>query len=44
MIGDIITNINGDNVKNATFIDCVMLMKSSPSRIALKVLRPKPKK
>lgn len=44
MIGDIITSINGENVKSASFVDCVLLMKCSPTRVVLKVLRPDPKK
>lgn len=44
VVGDIITGINGENVRNSSFVDCVLLMKASPNTIALKVLRPTVKK
>lgn len=43
-IGDMITSINGDSVRNANIIDCVLLIKSSQNRIILKVSRPTVKK
>ncbi|XP_055315062.1 inactivation-no-after-potential D protein isoform X2 [Sitodiplosis mosellana] len=44
MVGDMITSINGENVRNASFIDCILLIKSSQSRLVLKVSRPAIKK
>lgn len=44
LVGDMITSINGDNVRNSSFVDCVLLMKASQSRISLKVTRPTNKK
>lgn len=44
MIGDIIVSIHGDDVRNANFADCSLLLKASPSKVAMKVLRFKGKK
>lgn len=44
LVGDIIVNINGDDVRSASFVDCSLLMKASANKVALKVLRMKSKK
>lgn len=44
LVNDIIVNINGDDVRTASFIDCSLLLKASANKIALKVLRVKGKK
>lgn len=44
VVGDMITSVNGESVRNTSFVDCVLLIKSSQSRLALKVSRPGTKK
>lgn len=44
LVGDIIVSINGDDVRNASFIDCALLMKAAANKVTLKVLRLKSKK
>lgn len=44
LVNDIIVNINGDDVRAASFVDCSLLLKASANKVALKVLRVKGKK
>jgi C-terminal processing protease CtpA/Prc len=41
--GDIITTANSDSLANISIEECAALMKSYQGKVALKILRPKPK-
>lgn len=42
--GDIVTHINGDDIRKCNFIESTILLKAAQSKIAFKVVRPSGKK
>lgn len=42
--GDIITHINGDDIRKSNFIECSIVLKAAQPKITFKVIRPKGKK
>lgn len=42
--GDIVTHINGDDIRKSNFIESTILLKAAQPKITFKVVRPKGKK
>lgn len=42
--GDIVTHINGDDIRKANFIESTILLKAAQPKVIFKVVRPKGRK
>lgn len=42
--GDIVTHINGDDIRKSNFIESTILLRAAQPKITFKVVRPKGKK
>lgn len=42
--GDIVTHINGDDIRSLSFIDSSLMLRAAQPKVTLKVIRPKGKK